>query len=769
MADEPSAKAQATNSLPVPDQITVEEDDNNAILTWNGDEARPDLPNPPGVGGYKVTWNVVGQKVTSTQYTPYRILQIQPLTNGVKYEARIQAVDMTGNLSAPSDPVFFTGNPERVNRLREQMTGFFDDFNRQAGPIDELKWNQAYSRCNSERFNASFINPQFHTHNMISDLRCDRGQVINRPRAAFDFTNRTGTIVFDMDGLTRRDIWYLDLTPEFMDITPNVDAFNEKGEGVPSSMLRISQNEGEVAIYLLDGSGKEKKLAPEDNSNYKALEWIGLPVIANVRRHWEIKVSQSQVQIFINGKLVVGANNINLPFTRATLLWNEFSYNTPKANEPYALLHWDNFGFDGPASNLETHNYRTSGYGGSDFISASDFNPVAKEINIPDSVEGATAQRLMFTLQQTDYSDYKWSAEDKVIINGQAFNIPQPLKKDGSEATIDYARPFSMTIPLPAGVLRTGPNDIKFVTQKSDILNIHVELDFPKGKAPAYTQPDQIYQTAAMPDMPEVGMGATVEKIGSKKAELAGKADEDKAKQVYQLSGIAPITFRVQGEVAMRATGKNPGAAKVQLRLNKEVMFEQKLNGAPYSELTYNFDTTKYANGRYQLDVVAFTPTGVASIPDYDTAASKSGDYYPVQIEIKNANPGTLTAPPPVASDPVVAQPNGQSNNPDENSGATDDMSHMDMAGQAPTANSTPKPAAIQSFYTDLKKFVKTNLTLLFAGLVLLVSLYLVTGAFAGDSLRRKYGLTSLKLRLVLAWPYYALFKNAPAGAKHKE
>ncbi|HEX2909274.1 MAG TPA: PA14 domain-containing protein [Chloroflexia bacterium] len=693
-----SAAPATLATLPIPAQLAAEEDDNNAILTWNGGPIRPDRSEPAGVGGYRVSWGVAGQPLSNVQYTQYRILQIQPLTNGVQYQAQVQSVDMTGNLSAPSATISFTGNPARVNALRARMTGFFDDFNRPAGAMDELKWNQAYSRCNSESYNSSFINTQFHAHNMISDLRCDRGQVVNRPRATFDFTGRTGTIAFDVDGAHRRDSWYLDLAPQLTDITANIA--DDENAGVPSHMLRIKQSGDVIELFWLQPGSAPVRLAVTDNTTFSSLEWIGLNTISNVRRHWEVKVSQSQIQIFINGKLVL-ASGLSLPFSKATVQWTQFSYNTPKANEPYSLLHWDNFGFDGPAPTVETHNYRTDGYGGKDFVIASNFAPVTKQINIPDSLAGATAQRLMFTLQQTDYSDYIWSPNDRVIINGKSFAIPKPVKVDGSAALIDYIRPYSEIVSLTPGTFITGINQVQFVTQDSHILNIHAEIDFPKGQAPAYTQPDKIYPTSTMPPMPEVGMGATLENFGNTSIDFQGKVDEPTAQQVFALNGVVPITFKVQGEVSMIAMGKNPGAAKVQVRLNKFVLFEQDLNGAPFSELTYNFDTTKYRNGQYQLDVVAYTASGTPSIPDYYMGVTKNGDYYPARININNAVSGTLTpGAPPDTTVAATTAPVTTTNAPATTAPATTVAATTAPATTVPTTG-TPAPPVLPSGSTN--------------------------------------------------------------------
>jgi hypothetical protein len=643
----PIASAQLNNSpdLAAPDNLTAIEDDNNAILSW-GDPIQPDRPNPSGVSGYRISYGLVGSNnPPAVQLTSERTIQIQPLTNGKAYYASVQAVDDLGNLSAPSQTVTFTGNPARVNSLRERMTGFFDDFDRAAGPLDELKWNQAFSACDDPMMTASFINAQFHAHNMTLST-CDRAQVINRPRATFDFTGRTGTVAFDLDGAVSRSFWYLDFIDAAAgptDITSHIDP-SDAGKGHPGNILRIKQSNNNLEIALVNAAGKESTIAVTNSKPYPPLDWAGFKTIPNLRRHWEIHLSQQKVEITIDGKIVL-AEDLALPFSKATLHWNLFSYNTAKQNVPYTLIHWDNFGFDGPAPTIETHNYRAAGYAGQDFLKALDDAPVSLEIKIPDPVAGATSQRLMFTLQMSGFSKYEWASTDKVLINGTAFPIPRPNPVAGE---IDNNSPYAMILPLPAGVLKTGSNQITFVTKQSNILNIHTELDFPKsGPVPDFTQPMDIYpelMSHAMPAMPDVGPAVYIEKVGDDSATDGSRY----SKKTLKVRGIVPVSFDISNGLAMSAMGKNPGIDKVQLRINKSVVKEWNFaNPVPATSLTYDLDTTRYTNGKYEMDVVAFNSGGAISIPNYFEAHAKQGDYYPVYLNISNSKSGQISLPLP--------------------------------------------------------------------------------------------------------------------------
>ena len=293
----PYARAAA---LPTPAGLTIEQDDRNAILQWDFNPQNPVTPLPTGVMGYKITWGPAANPSVFTKLTEERILQLQPLTNGQPYVARVQSIDSTGHLSAFSPTVSFTGTPARVDALRARMNGFFDDFNLPAGAPDERKWNSAFSRCNADTSNGFFINDQFHAHNTVFSANCDRGQSISRPRATLDFSdNGTRTIVFDWDGELRRNQWYLDIVPRMMDISGQVNIEGIIAPADPAQGLRFHQNEQAANIFEFGDNGSETTLA-QIGDLFSSLEWAGLKQVSNVRRHWEIHLSRDQAEVLIS-------------------------------------------------------------------------------------------------------------------------------------------------------------------------------------------------------------------------------------------------------------------------------------------------------------------------------------------------------------------------------------------------------------------------------------------------------------------------------------
>jgi hypothetical protein len=651
----PYAQAAA---LPVPAGLIIEQDDRNAILQWDFDPQNPVAPLPAGVMGYKITWGPAANPSAFSKLTEERILQLQPLTNGDQYVARVQSIDSAGHLSAFSTTISFTGTPARVDALRARMNGFFDDFNLQAGAPDERKWNSAYSRCNADTSNGFFINDQFHAHNTVFSGNCDRGQSISRPRAALDFSdNGTRTIVFDWDGELRRNQWYLDIVPRMMDISGQVNIEGIIAPADPAHGLRFHQNEQAANIFEFGANGAETTLAETNFSPYPTLDWAGFKQVPNVRRHWEIRLSRDQAEVLINGTTVLktAKGAFNLTQDRYYLLWNVFSYNSDKANVPFVLAHWDNFGFDAPAGTTPatvTHNYRLVNVG-SDFMKAfGPSAPASATLNIPDTVTGATARRLMFTLQMDEDDTYEWSPNDTVSVNGTAFPIPQPISNAQPTLSppdlVNIYSPYSVIIDLPAGVLKQGTNQISFNTASSSVHNIHAELDFSVAAEPAYTPPALVVGGALAPAIPAIGPNAVMAKIGTRVIDTTVANLNDPAVFNPAVSGIVPISVEVHQDIALQGTGSNVGVRQIELLIDKNVVLTQRTDAeaaAPSVVTTLNLDTRTLSNGTHEIFLRAYDTRCTPSIADYHEAGAVSGTYFPLHIEVQNGVTAVAAAP----------------------------------------------------------------------------------------------------------------------------
>lgn len=638
--------AELDQSLPVPTNLKMVQDDRAAILSWDLGQSPMVGPLPGSVTGFKVTWGPADNPTKFEKLTERPIIQLQPLENGKPYVAWVQSVDSMGRLSAATARQSFTGDETRVKRLRETMNGIFDDFNLPEGLPNELKWNTAYSLCNDANANGYFINSQYHVHNTIVSETCDRSQNVNRARAILDLTdNGTRTIVFDFDGVHQRNKWYLDLVPKRVDLL-NPERF------IPGT-VRLQQEGQNVSLWLAQSNGELKELVGTGKEPYSSLEWAKLEQVPNVRRFWVMKLSQNRAEVIIDGKtvLLTPPNSFQLSHKQFHVQWNVFSYNTPKANQPFVLAHWDNFGFDAPAGSkptIVTHNYRLTNLG-TDMVSAHRGNnaPPVVTLKIPDTIDGAVARRLMFTLQMKDFSQYEWAAEDRVLINGRSFSIAKPdLGIPGLELgqIVGIITPYSMLIDVPEGVFQKGDNKITFDLKRSDVHNIHAEFDFPIGSAPTFTQPGRVALGGAFPATPPIGPEAQIAKIGPHALETWKDDIFDRNKFAPEVKGTIKVEVNASNRMVLEGAGSNPGIANIDLLIDRKFHSTIKTNTstpAPAGRYTFTVDTTKLPNGKREFYVVAYSPNCVPSIAMYGGGNEDSGKYVAITVTVNN--PGART------------------------------------------------------------------------------------------------------------------------------
>lgn len=537
-------------SIGQPKNVRIVGDDHVATVYWDG-------AGDNSVVGYYVKWGKKSSGTfTDSKQTIHTITQIQPLENGVEYVVQVQSVQgsysrkpttseqggsdtfavANGNLSLPV-AVSVIPTSARVDSMKSRLTGFFDDMNIPAGGFDETKWNHAVNACVAAGEDGQFINGQFHGHNMTSSGFCDRGGTVSRARGIFDITGKTesdpGVIEFDLDGVTQpRDVWYIDIIPDDarkngipVDVTSHNDLFDADNQD-PGRMIRIAQLQNGTADVKFHFYGENNQpgsfgsvnmsanMAQKD-ANYAFMSQVTYPaakVIANVRRHWRIELSPQKLKIYIDGvKLGEGVPpaffaGIKKYQIHSTL----FSYNTGKQFDTVgpqtSMLHWDNFGFNGPSQSVITHNYLDGGTTGTTalFARGSSAGPIptgnrSTKIPIPDPIGTPVGQaRLMFTLQPFGYSYYSWSASNSVSINGTTLPIPGPSQNEQhwtpgyNGAAADTITPYSTGVLVNPSVLRQGLNDVSF-NAGTDVLNVHLEIDYSPGNVPAYTQPKNIF------------------------------------------------------------------------------------------------------------------------------------------------------------------------------------------------------------------------------------------------------------------------------------
>ncbi len=665
-------------------------DDAGFLVTWWPDGSSPSSMG--SMGGCTGCNGACGNPTDPTAVSKWivtanRRVQIQPLVNGGAYHVCVERINSLGEVtSLPTEILFSGGDSTRVDALRSSLTQF-DDFNLPMGAADEKLWNNAASTSTDSRFNLFFINDQFHAHSLDGtrlDNTGDKSQTAQRFRKPIAIQSGVRRrLVFDMDSpLSPRSVWYLDFSPQADDLTGHANFFDEDGaQGLPAGVLRLRSQFQTFSVSLIGQDGASHQIASAD------MQALGEEAITNVRRAFDVRVGTDGIQVFIDGKSVINAAFPANAFKPGTyhLLWNAFGYNTPKDNVPYYLLHWDNFGFDGP--NLEPreiHNYVTR-IAGTDFKKSERWSSTYPTftIKVPDdlrpTIANATAEAwLVFTYQMGDFSQFNLLPTDYVQVNGGTkFTLPARLNNSSplDPSLLTWDKPYTVRVKLGslvnggASPLLVGDNTFKFFADNTGLLNVHLEVFYPTGSAPAYTAPASIHPFPMHADLPKLGPPTRIQSIGTTMIDRNQYNADDPAVLTIPVNGTTPVSILAGNDTYAEwapelmlhpvpsqevwSTGGTPGIATVELFLRKKgtgtgpgqsIAILNTLRDAPAPQVRYTFavDTTKFANGDYELFVQATNSQGVKGHPSYAVTAQRwdaselSGAYYPINIRIQN-------------------------------------------------------------------------------------------------------------------------------------
>lgn len=619
--------------------------------------------------------------------TGNRRVQIQPLVNDAIYHVRVQRLSARGRInSQPAELTFNGGDGTRVAALRASLTAF-DDFNLPLGAADERLWGNAQMVSTDPRFNLFFINDQFHAHTLNGtrvENTGDKSQTSQRFRKQLRIeSSGRRRIVFDMDSpLSPRSVWYLDLNPIPAELTGHASFFDEEGAlGLPAGILRLRAQFQTLSVSIVDLQGASHQIASVD------MEDLGRQAVTNVRRNFDVRVGTTGIQVYIDGRSVIDSSfaPYTLPAADYELLWVGFGYNTPKDGVPYFLLHWDNFGFDGPVVDARTvHNYVTR-IAGTDYRKANRNASQAPTftVNIPDALQptlpnvGAEAW-LVYTYQMGDYSTLNVLPTDFVRVNGAAQHVvPQPRNNTvpNNPEVMSWGVLHTARIRLGelvqggASPLVVGNNTFQFFVENAGLLNLHVEVLYPPGSAPAYTPPSAIHPFPLHAELPRLGPPARLQRIGDTDV----GADQLLGAENYTripVSGVVPLNIEVGNRswagwapqlmhvpvqsAELWSAGGTAGIARIEVFLRQVgtgtgpgpriLLLDTAVDApAPQGRYGLQFDSRAFANGDYELYVEATTPSGLRSHPSYGNetyyfdASALSGAYYPMPIRIQNA------------------------------------------------------------------------------------------------------------------------------------
>lgn len=191
-------------------------------------------------------------------------------------------------------------------------------------------------------------------------------------RQPFDFTNRTGRIVFDVDALTigGHSFWTeLWVTDEPIP-APHLQVPGSEPSPKNAFALRL---EGYVGLCPTDGAhmtvgdmaiirdykfGTEGDLVPFNRDSNNCITTQD-----DHFNHFEVRLSKNRMEVWASDKSddhgmtypnfrrLAWADNLNLPFTRGYVHFEHVMYNNEDkgTGTPYRTFHWDNIGFDGPS------------------------------------------------------------------------------------------------------------------------------------------------------------------------------------------------------------------------------------------------------------------------------------------------------------------------------------------------------------------------------------------------------------------------------------
>jgi hypothetical protein len=290
------------------------------------------------------------------------------------------------------------------------------------------------------------------------------------------------------------------------------------------------------------------------------------------------------------------------------------------------------------------HNYKVKLFGG-DMYSLGfepDYNhDAAFNIDIPDKLDGAAAKaRFFMTIQN---NNYEHKDTDVFSVNGQTFPIPMPTSPTGKTIEtdlIDDFRPYVSVNEIPLSALQQGANAIAIHAEKSRLQNMHIELDFPGGAAPDFTQPREIFKEITLPEVPFIGPSAIISHIDDR---VNDYKDDTKSflKNPVNVKGVVGVGVRVDNFRPVIASGKNLGMSHLQLLVDKVVVHDvetQVSSPAPgAADLVIMLDTTTLDNGQHELYVVAYDSSGAKGRPGYGGAwGANPDDYAPVLLNISN-------------------------------------------------------------------------------------------------------------------------------------
>jgi hypothetical protein len=456
---------------------------------WTGD-------GNPANGSQLISAKLLGPTATAAD--------MNGLRTGDTYTVKIQTINASGALS---EGISATGTTDPQSPITN--AAFFENFDAMP-PGGALDYNYFDVRTNDRNRpgdihldkTQAFVNERhFHTQVIGGE---GGAAVLIRPRIPFDFTDRTGTIQFEVD--TPGD---LRIPGKWFEVVVSKDIVGDDFSlgDIDSGFMADSVTFG----FFRDGGGLDC-LAAHPGMEANCLNQPTIIVnIGGVRHEFQtpfnlsrsyfsppnvrmpivIKLSQTSAEMFLNGVSVARATGFTLPFTRGNITFaHRAGYGTKISKDVFTpqipalgfqLLHWDTIQYDGPGGSFNpvmktyaqpdcgtvvhmSHDYYDTVDNCLTFAPGSSVN-----LDIPDDLTQAKSARLIFNNNLN-------TGSGSAIINGHSIpitvvnhidvEVPQTLTQQ-----VDYVA------DVPLSWLHTGSNTIQLTYDNSAAKFTQVEME----------------------------------------------------------------------------------------------------------------------------------------------------------------------------------------------------------------------------------------------------------------------------------------------------
>ena len=345
-------------------------------------------------------------------------------------------------------------------------------------------------------------------HLLVLTAAQNYGQNSYRIRQPFDFTDRTGTIVFDVEGHNVGNQGWVSLeitedpapAPSFT-LQQNFENGSIPRNGIEIHLDNVCGGDNVGIYYLFVYDDYHQDLVVTDTG-------ICVPAGAGKLNHFEVKLSKTRVEVrgtpassdgvTFGPAVLLAAKDIALPFSRGYVHLTTHNHATLKYSNQTVdawTARWDNVGFDGPAITsgwreheaLDPLQPTANGKINVAWRVAKDSDGPAQKIEIPAvDLTGVTRARL--ALQHWTYhpvgspSPVDYSLDYR--LNGHAWRHRALTPSERRMMTdVPNAGTLSLMLDVDVADLKSGANTVEFTTTNASpplipvVLNIDLVLD----------------------------------------------------------------------------------------------------------------------------------------------------------------------------------------------------------------------------------------------------------------------------------------------------